>query len=150
MKKSILMSSLLAAMAMADARAYAQDAPKRGFRESSRAEAVARAAQRFDDADADHDGKLSQSEMRAAHERARAKRGLTAKSQDGAPRANAPTFELSRADALARASQRFDKADLNRDGRVEADEARASMHKRHEGRSHQPAEPMTRPPHLPQ
>lgn len=101
----------------------------------ARAEALEKAAERFDAADADGNGVLSEAEARAAHAdrgegrpegrpqgRPEGKGG--AKPQRPAPEARGAFEPLSRADALAQAAERFDAADANGDGVLSADELR--------------------------
>ena len=104
----------------------------------ARAEALEQAAKRFDAADADGNGVLSEAEARAAHAdrgdrgegrpegrpqgRPEGKGG--AKPQRPAPEARGAFEPLSRADALAQAAERFDAADANGDGVLSADEMR--------------------------
>ena len=101
----------------------------------ARAEALEQAAERFDAADADGNGVLSEAEARAAHadrgegrpegrpqRRPEGKGG--AKPQRPAPEARGAFEPLSRADALAQAAERFDAADANGDGVLSADEMR--------------------------
>lgn len=77
----------------------------------SRAEAMAKADQRFQQMDANRDGKVSPEERRAWREAKRKQR---------------PGRELTQADFRERAAKRFDRIDTNRDGTIDAREREAA------------------------
>ena len=91
----------------------------------SKAEAAAmpRLAANFDAIDANKDGQLTVDELRAFHQAHRgqggAKAGLVG-----------PDGKLTKEQFLARAAERFDRLDANKDGVVTADEMRAAHGKR--------------------
>ena len=95
----------------------------------SKAEAAAlpRLAAHFDEIDANHDGQVSFEELRAFHAANRAARGdraakmLKSIDTDGDGR-------ISKAEALAAAAARFDRADANKDGFLTVEEMKAARH----------------------
>jgi hypothetical protein len=97
----------------------------------SRAEAAAlpRIAERFDAIDANADGQVSFDELRSSRHKARGeKRGERFLKRLDADNDG----KVSKAEALAKATERFDRADANKDGFVTAEELAA----RHGHRGH--------------
>ena len=86
----------------------------------SRAEAAAlpRIAERFDAIDANRDGQVSFEELRGSRHKARGERflGRLDADKDG---------KVSKAEALAKATERFDRVDANNDGFITAEELAA-------------------------
>lgn len=94
----------------------------------TRDEAVAQSDMRFDRMDGDHDGTVSQGEMRASRESMRAMMRDRRNADGDAPppppppaagRDRGPPPEMTRGAARARAIQAFDRVDANHDGRVD-------------------------------
>lgn len=79
----------------------------------TRAEATAEANRRFAELDADRDGKVTPDERRAHRAAHRPDRPRPDANADGT---------LTRAEAVAAATRRFDAADANRDGRLSPEE----------------------------
>ena len=79
------------------------------------AQALPRLAERFDAIDANRDNQLTGDELRAARRHALRAGFLRAMDADRDGR-------VSKAEALAKAEERFNRADLNRDGFLTADE----------------------------
>jgi hypothetical protein len=96
-----------ASMIVATVAVAQQDAPVRGDRVVTRAQALAMAEQRFRAMDTDGNGVLSSVEQEAAQ--AGRGRGVMA-------------GVATREEALARAGERFDRLDTNRDGKLERGE----------------------------
>ncbi len=74
MKRIRNFAVLSAFVALAGTSAYAQDevrAPHRHHKEVTKEQAMQKAAKRFEEADRDHDGKLSSDEMKQAREQMR-------------------------------------------------------------------------------
>ena len=92
----------------------------------SRAEAQAlpRLAQRFDTLDANRDGQLTREEFRAARGHAMRTGFIRHLDKDG-------DGKVSKAEALAQAEARFNRADANQDGFLTAEEVPARHGKRH-------------------
>ena len=102
------------------------DANHDGF--VDRSEAGPRLLDHFDALDADHDGKLSRDEVKAGWQGHHADH-----MQDRLARADTDKDgRLSWAEADARAKARFDKADSNHDGYVDATEMAARHHHWHD------------------
>ncbi|MEO7743568.1 MAG: EF-hand domain-containing protein [Usitatibacter sp.] len=103
-------------------RLKAADTNGDGFISRSEAAALPRLAEHFDQIDANHDGRVSFEELRAFHA---ANRGAHRKSMmkridtDG-------DGKISKAEALAAAAARFDRADANKDGFLTAEELHAA------------------------
>lgn len=112
----------------------------------TREEAVARADRMFDAIDTNHDGKITPDEMRAARERRHDKMGETAPPMgannvpppppsDGdrhgmgmgmGKRGGDPNRVITREEWRQKAMERFDRVDLNHDGRITPDERKAA------------------------
>ncbi len=141
--RSLIVAASLAAIALPGVALAAQTPPPPGSdRVVTRADAIARADQRFDALDTDRDGKISAAE-RAAQT-----------GQDGPHRRGGGRM-LERADAnrdgavtrgefRAMAAAGFDRQDLNHDGRVDAAERRQSREQRMSRRGPQSGGTITR------
>lgn len=86
----------------------------------SRAEAAAlpRLAERFDAIDANGDGQVSFDELRGSRHKARGERFLKRLDADN-------DGKVSKTEALAKATERFERVDANKDGFITADELAA-------------------------
>ncbi len=105
---------------------------------------------RFDRMDVNHDGQLSREERRAGRSDMR---GGRRHGPDRGPNGDhdrrgppggvdAPDREMTRADFVARAGERFDRLDANRDGKVDRAEMDAArQHGRHRGGDETPPPP---------
>lgn len=110
-------------------RIKAADTNGDGFISKSEAAALPRIAERFDQIDANRDGQVSFDELRAfhaAHRGAHGARMLKSVDTDG-------DGKVSKAEALAAAAARFDKADANKDGFLTVEEMKAARHGHHGG-----------------
>ena len=96
-------------------RLKAADTNNDGAISRAEAQALPRLAERFDALDTNRDGQLTREEMRAAHGQARRVAFLRMLDADG-------DGKVSKAEALARAEERFNRADANGDGFLTADE----------------------------
>lgn len=97
-------------------RLKAADANADGLLSRAEAAALPRLAERFDQLDANQDGQVSFDELHAGR---RGKRGgmMKAADTDG-------DGKVSKAEMLARAEARFERADANKDGFITPDEVR--------------------------
>ena len=106
-------------------RLKAADTNADGFISKAEAAALPRLADHFDQIDANHDGQVSFDELHAfhaAHRGARGERGgrmLKSLDTDG-------DGKISKAEALAAAAARFDRADANKDGFLTVEEMKAA------------------------
>ena len=96
-------------------RLKAADTNADGMISRAEAQALPRLAERFDAVDANRDGQVTREELRAARGHAMRTGLLQKLDQDG-------DGKVSKAEALARAEERFNRADANRDGFLSADE----------------------------
>ena len=100
----------------------------------SRAEAAAlpRLAERFESIDANADGQVSFDELRGARHKARDGKG----GERFLKRLDADNDgKVSKAEALAKATERFDRVDANKDGFITAEELSARLgHRGHRSR----------------
>lgn len=108
-------------------RLKAADTNGDGFISRAEAGALPRIAERFDAIDANRDGQVSIEELRASHAKHRGEGQLKRLDTDG-------DGKMSKAEALAKASERFDRADANKDGFLTPDEMKAARHA-HRGHS---------------
>ncbi len=109
-------------------RLKAADTNADGHISRSEAAALPRIAERFDQIDTNRDGQVSFEELRAFHAAHRAARGakvLKSIDTDG-------DGKISKAEALAAAAARFEKADANKDGFLTQEEMKAA-HQGHRG-----------------
>ncbi len=145
---ALALAAVPAAAQVAGANAGQPDLRERAA-ETTRAQAEARAAAMFDRIDTNRDGVIDEAERAAAREAAQARmaeRGAARRAQMEQRRtkmgerrakmaegrqAEAPT---TRDAAIARALERFDRMDANKDGVVTADERRAARAARMGGR----------------
>ncbi|HET7729609.1 MAG TPA: hypothetical protein VFK48_06210 [Usitatibacter sp.] len=99
-------------------RLRAADTNGDGLLSRTEAAALPRIAERFDAIDANRDGQVSFEELRSARHHARGERflGRLDADKDG---------KVSKAEALAKATERFDRVDANKDGFITADELAA-------------------------
>ncbi|KQM12923.1 hypothetical protein ASE73_13125 [Sphingomonas sp. Leaf24] len=136
--RSFIVAASLAAIAMPGMAFAAQTPPPGPDRAVTRADAMARADQRFDALDTDRDGKISATERAVAAGPA---------GEDG-PRRRGGGRMLERADAnrdgvvtrgefRAMAAAGFDRQDVNRDGKVDAAERRQGREQRMSRRGQQ-------------
>ena len=128
MNKLTLASVVLAAACTVPA--LAQDGPRPdayGDATVSKADAAARAGERFAQLDADHDGSLTHEERRA---------GFAGRGFGGPPRGRggageagrfAPSGPQTKDEYLAAQTQLFDRLDADRDGTLTPDERRAAF-----------------------
>lgn len=142
MKTVLVLSAVALASAATLVMAHPEGQPKRGAKFErlraadtnadgliSRAEAAAlpRIAERFDAIDANRDGQVSFEELRGSRHKARGERflGRLDADKDG---------KVSKAEALAKATERFDRLDANQDGFITAEELAARGHRGHPAR----------------
>ena len=105
-------------------RLKAADTNADGLISRSEAAALPRIAKHFDQIDANRDGQVSFEELRAFHAAHRGDHGkkmLKLADTDG-------DGKLSKAEALAAAAARFDRADANKDGFLTVEEMKAARH----------------------
>jgi len=161
MMKKLLLALALGSTALAGALpAFAQTAaPARDpDRVVTREEAIARADKMFDAIDANHDGKITAEERKAARDQMRAKMQERRQARQGAADAAKPEGRggrhhrgghggkrmgmgmggmgmgmrgdpnrvITREEARQKAIERFDRMDLNHDGKITADERKAA------------------------
>ena len=105
-------------------RLKAADTNADGLISKSEAAALPRIAERFDQIDANRDGQVSFEELRAFHASHRGGHGkkmlhMVDADKDG---------KVSKAEALAAAAARFDRADANKDGFLTEEELKAARH----------------------
>ena len=105
-------------------RLKAADTNADGLISKSEAAALPRIAERFDQIDANRDGQVSFEELRAFHASHRGGHGkkmlkMVDTDKDG---------KVSKAEALAAAAARFDRADANKDGFLTVEEMKAARH----------------------
>lgn len=105
-------------------RLKAADTNADGLISQSEAAALPRIANRFDQIDANRDGQVSFEELRAFHASHRGGHGkkmmkMADTDKDG---------KVSRAEALAAAAARFDRADADKDGFITAEEMKSARH----------------------
>lgn len=138
--RSFIVAASLAAIALPGVALAAQTPPPPpgADRVVTRADAMARADQRFDALDTDHDGKISAAERAALPQRG--PRGLDGEA--GPPRRGGGGARmLERADAnrdgvitrgefRAMAAAGFDRQDVNRDGKIDPSERRQAREQR--------------------
>lgn len=96
-------------------RLRAADTNADGLLSRTEAAALPRIAERFDAIDANRDGQVSFEELRGARHKARGERFLARLDAD-------KDGKVSKAEALAKATERFDRVDANKDGFITADE----------------------------
>lgn len=109
-------------------RLRAADTNADGLISRTEAAALPRIAERFDAIDANHDGQISFEELRGAHHKARGEGFLKRLDADG-------DGKVSKAEALAKATERFDRVDANKDGFITSDEIAAGQgHRGHRAR----------------
>jgi hypothetical protein len=106
------------------ARLKAADTNGDGMLSRAEAAALPRLAERFETLDANRDGQVTRDEMRAARAHARGGNLIGLLDADGDGR-------VSKAEALAKAEERFNRADANRDGFLSAEELPARHGKGH-------------------
>ena len=105
-------------------RIKAADTNNDGFISKAEAAALPRLAKHFDEIDANRDGQVSFDELRAFHAAKRGAHGakmLKSIDTDG-------DGKVSKAEALAAAAARFDRADANKDGFLTVEEMKAARH----------------------
>ena len=109
-------------------RLKAADTNGDGMISRDEAKALPRLAERFDAIDVNGDGQLTRDELRFAHGKAMRAAMLRALDKDG-------DGKVSKAEALAAAEARFERADTNHDGFLSAEELAAARqaHRRHRG-----------------
>ena len=105
-------------------RIKAADTNGDGLISKSEAAALPRFAERFDQVDANRDGQVSFEELRAFHAAHRGGHGkkflkMVDTDKDG---------KVSKAEALAAAAARFDRADADKDGVITEEERKAARH----------------------
>jgi hypothetical protein len=115
----------------------------------TRDEYLADAEQRFAQMDADHDGRVTRKEREAYRDAMRDRRiadgaappppppggqGPEGRRPDDRGPGGPGGGDMTRADYMARAAERFDRMDANRDGRLDATEIAALRERRHERR----------------
>lgn len=98
-----------------------------GMLSRAEAQALPRLAERFEAIDANRDGQLAREELRAARGHAMRAGFIKRLDTDGDGR-------VSKAEALAGAEERFNRADANKDGYLSADE----LPRHGKGRGHGP------------
>ena len=106
-------------------RLRAADTNADGLLSRTEAAALPRIAERFDAIDANADGQVSFDELRGSRHKARGERFLKRLDADN-------DGKVSKAEALAKATERFDRVDANKDGFITAEELPA----RHGHRGH--------------
>lgn len=127
MNKLTLMSAMLAAACAVPALAHDEPRPDPyGDAMVSKADAEARAGERFAQLDADHDGSLTHAERRAGF----AGRGFggppaRGRGNVGGPDRFAPSGPQTKDQYLAAQEQLFDRLDTDHDGTLTSDERRA-------------------------
>ena len=110
-------------------RLKAADTNGDGMISRAEAQALPRLAERFDAIDANGDGQVTRDELRFAHGQAMRTRLVRHLDKDG-------DGKVSKAEALAAAEERFNRADANHDGFLTAEELQAAhKHGRH-GKQH--------------
>lgn len=100
-------------------RLRAADTNGDGLISQAEAAALPRIAERFATIDANGDGQISVDELRASHRKMRGEAFLKRLDTDG-------DGKVSRAEALAKATARFDLADANKDGFLTREEMAAA------------------------
>ena len=104
-------------------RLKAADTNADGLISKSEAAALPRLAERFDRIDANRDGQVSFEELKAARASHRGGHGKMLKSLD-----TDGDGKVSKAEAVAAAAARFDRADANKDGFITAEEMKSARH----------------------
>lgn len=108
-------------------RLRAADTNADGLISRTEAAALPRIAERFDAIDANRDGQVSFEELRGSRHKARGERFLNRLDAD-------KDGKVSKAEALAKATERFDRVDANKDGFITAEELPARGHRGHRAR----------------
>ena len=135
MKKAIILAALVAGASIAAVahdgkgpgrmaeRLKAADTNADGLISRSEAAGLPRLAEHFDRIDANRDGQVSFEELRASHAAHRGGHGKMLKRLD-----TDNDGKVSKAEALAAAAARFDRADANKDGFITEEEVKGARH----------------------